>query len=76
MEKIYRGAIQGIAYGRHRYKGPKPPHKLIHTYVFTIYILDSIIDLAPNSNKQELINNIEGHILQQATLSGIFQSRR
>lgn len=69
------GAIQGIAYGRHRYKGPKPPQKSIHTYVFTIYILDSKVDLAANSKKRDLMNKIVGHILQQATLSGKFQSR-
>ncbi|MFA9464139.1 MAG: YbhB/YbcL family Raf kinase inhibitor-like protein [Velocimicrobium sp.] len=68
------GAIQGIAYGRNRYKGPKPPLKSIHTYVFTIYILDSKVDLNAKSKKRNLLNKIEGHILQQATLSGKFQS--
>lgn len=70
------GAIQGIAYGRNRYKGPKPPLKVIHIYVFTIYILDCKVDLSANSKKQDLLAKIEGHILQQATLSGKFQSRR
>jgi Raf kinase inhibitor-like YbhB/YbcL family protein len=70
------GAMQGIGYGRNRYKGPKPPLKSIHTYVFTVYILDSKVDLAANSKKRELLNKIDGHILQQATLSGKFQSRR
>jgi Raf kinase inhibitor-like YbhB/YbcL family protein len=70
------GAMQGIAYGRHRYKGPKPPLKSIHTYVFTVYILDSKLELAAKSKKRDLLNKIEGHILQQATLSGKFQSHR
>lgn len=67
-------AIQGIAYGRNRYKGPKPPFKSIHTYVFTIYILDNMIDLDANSRKKALLNKIEGHVLQRSTLSGKFQS--
>ena len=70
------GAIQGTAYGRNRYKGPKPPLKSIHIYVFTIYILDCNVDLAANSKKQDFLNKIDGHILQQASLSGKFQSRR
>lgn len=70
------GAVQGIGYGRNRYKGPKPPLKSIHTYVFTIYILDSKVDIASNGKKKDLLNEIEGHILQQATLSGKFQSHR
>ncbi|MFT3984349.1 MAG: YbhB/YbcL family Raf kinase inhibitor-like protein [Lachnospiraceae bacterium] len=70
------GATQGIAYGRNKYKGPKPPLKSIHTYVFTIYTLDCTIDLDASSKKQDFINSAAGHILQQATLSGKFQSRR
>lgn len=70
------GAMQGIAYGRNRYKGPKPPLKSIHKYVFTIFILDNKVNLAKNSKKRDLLNIIEGHILQRATLSGKFQSHR
>ena len=70
------GAVQGVAYGKNGYKGPKPPFKSIHRYVFTVYILDSKFDLAAKSKKRDLIAKINGHILQQATLSGKFQSRR
>ncbi|WP_206458222.1 YbhB/YbcL family Raf kinase inhibitor-like protein [Anaerovorax sp. IOR16] len=70
------GAMQGIAYGKHRYKGPKPPLKSIHTYVFTFYILDCKLELPPNSRKRDLLVQMEGHILQQAILSGKFQSYR
>ena len=68
------GAIQGRAYGKNRYKGPKPPLKTIHTYVFTIYILDSKIDLSPNSKKKDLIEKMDGHIQQMGTISGKFRS--
>jgi len=70
------GSKQGIGYGRNRYKGPKPPLKSIHKYVFTIYILDCEVDLNANSKKRDFLNKIEGHILQQATISGKFQSNR
>lgn len=70
------GAIQGVAYGRNQYKGPKPPLKSIHTYVFTIFILDCRIDLDSNGTKQDLLGKMEDHILQQAELSGKFQSHR
>lgn len=72
----FGGAVQGIAYGRNRYKGPKPPLRSIHTYVFTIYVLDCTIHLSPSSKKQALLNQMEGHILQQAPISGKFQSHR
>lgn len=70
------GAIQGMAYGKNRYRGPKPPFKSIHVYVFAVYILDCKCDLFPESRKKDLLAKIDGHILQKATLSGKFQSRR
>ena len=69
------GAMQGIAYGRHRYKGPKPPFKLIHDYIFTFYILDCSLELPAKSRKNDLINGMKGHILQKKTITGKFQSR-
>jgi len=69
------GATQGIAYGRHRYKGPKPPFRAVHTYVFTVYILDCRCALPPKSRKRDLLAAIQGHILKQAALSGTFRSR-
>ncbi len=69
-------AKQGRAYGRHRYKGPKPPLKCIHTYTFTFYILDCLLDLSVKSRKKDLLSVMNGHILQQATISGKYQSKR
>jgi hypothetical protein len=70
------GAIQGRAYGKNRYKGPKPPFKAVHTYIFTVFILDCKCDLSPNSKKVDLLEKMKGHILQKSTLSGKFQSHR
>lgn len=70
------GAVQGIAYGRNRYKGPKPPLKFIHTYIFTFYILDCKLNLTANSQKKDFLSAIEGHVLQKTTFSGKFQSHR
>lgn len=70
------GAMQGMAYGRNRYKGPKPPLKAIHTYVFTVYVLDTKLNLAENSKKHEFIAMADGHVLQQAFLSGKFQNSK
>jgi Raf kinase inhibitor-like YbhB/YbcL family protein len=68
------GAVQGLAYGRHRYKGPKPPRGALHTYVFTVYALDRALDLGPRSRKRSLLRTMEGHILQKAVLTGKFRN--
>ena len=70
------GAMQGRAYGKNKYKGPKPPFKTIHNYIFTVYILDCKLEIPPKSRKKEFLEKIEGHILQKGTLSGKFQSFR
>ncbi len=69
-------AIQGIAYGKHCYKGPKPPFKSIHNYTFTVYVLDCMLSLSPKSNCKDFLQRAEGHVLQKGTLTGKFQSRR
>ena len=30
---------QGLAYGKHCYRGPKPPFNWNHEYVFTLYMM-------------------------------------
>lgn len=52
------------------------PFRTIHTYIFTIYVLDEECELPATSRKQEVLAAMSGHILQTATLSGQFQNRR
>ena len=68
--------IQGIAYGFHKYAGPKPPVAKKHNYQFTIYALDTILDLSPNHTKKRLLRAMSGHILQKGTIAGYFQKAR
>lgn len=66
-------AIQGIAYGWHKYAGPKPPKGKQHQYRFTVYVLDSVLSLSPNSTKSKFIKSAKNHILQQAAVIGVFE---
>jgi Raf kinase inhibitor-like YbhB/YbcL family protein len=67
------GAVQGRGYGRHRYRGPKPPFNWSHRYQFNVFVLDCILDLPSKSRKRDLIGAMEGHILQQAALVGHYR---
>lgn len=69
-------AVQGMAYGKHCYKGPKPPLKTIHQYTFTVFAIDTMLDLLPSDGKEQVMQAIEGHILEKAILTGKFQSHR
>lgn len=68
-------ARQGIAYGWHRYAGPKPPKGRRHVYCFTIYALDDAINLGVLPTKSRFIKKAAGHILQHGSLVGEFAWR-
>ena len=67
------GGVQGVAYGLHRYAGPKPPNGRTHTYRFTVFALDCVLELAPGSRKKAFLRAAEGHILQSGSISGTFE---
>lgn len=70
------GAIQGNGYGKHRYRGPKPPSfvRNTHRYQFHVYALDCKLDLDGNSGKKELLQCMEGRIIQYGCLMGTYKN--
>lgn len=53
------------------YDGPCPPSGT-HRYVFKLYALDTTISLLPGAAKEQLLKEMEGHILAQGELVGTF----
>ena len=65
-------AIEGTTdFGEVGYGGPAPPDKR-HTYVFKLYALDSELDLPDKSTKADIEKAMEGHIIEQTTLTGTY----
>ncbi len=58
-------------FGEVGYGGPAPPDKR-HTYVFKLYALDSMLDLSSEAVKADVEKAMEGHIIDQATLTGTY----
>jgi len=77
-ETLANGALQGktgsggIGYPT-GYFGPCPPKGSPHHYRFTVYALDTLLDLAAGASKDQLLQAMQGHILGQAQLVGIYQ---
>ena len=72
---LYENAKQGLAYGWHRYAGPKPPKGKSHLYRFTLYALDCEMDLSANVFKRSFLKEAKGHILQKGEITGEFTNK-
>ncbi len=68
-------AVQGIAWGKNRYRGPKQPIfvRNMHRYVFRFFVLDCFLPLDSSARKQELLKAMEGHILQEGSITGKYK---
>jgi len=60
-------------FGNTGYGGPCPPRGSLHHYRFTLYALDRTLDLAASASRAQVVNAMEGHILDMARLTGTFQ---
>ncbi|MDR5655921.1 YbhB/YbcL family Raf kinase inhibitor-like protein [Halodesulfurarchaeum sp. HSR-GB] len=66
------GAHEGTTdYGEPGYGGPNPPDRE-HTYRFRLFALDTDLALDSGAEKETLEAEIEGHVLDQATLTGTY----
>lgn len=52
------------------YDGPCPGNE--HRYVFALYALDAALDLAPEATMAQVLDAMEGHVLAQAELVGLY----
>lgn len=57
------------------WKGPCPPSGT-HHYHFHFYALDTMLNIPETSNKTDLRNKIKGHILEEASLVGLYKKEK
>lgn len=58
-------------FGNKSYGGPCPPSGT-HRYFFKLYALDSMLDLESGASKQDVLDAMNGRIIEKAELIGIF----
>ena len=61
--------------GKHetKYQGPCPPGGATHHYHFRVYALDKELELPFNTDKADLIREMDGHILGAGELIGTYK---
>jgi Raf kinase inhibitor-like YbhB/YbcL family protein len=68
--------IQGINdFRKLEYGGPCPSSGT-HRYFFKLYALDTKLDLEEGCRKKDLLKAMEGHILAETELIGLYQRRK
>ena len=68
--------MQGINdYGNIGYDGPCPPPGKTHRYLFTLYALDTRLQLPAEYSKLEIREAMKGHILAETRLTGLYKRR-
>jgi len=59
------------------YYGPHPPiGEAAHHYHFQLFALDTVLNLVPGSNREELLAAIEGHVLAKGEVIGTYRQER
>ncbi len=70
---VPENAIEGtIGTGKTGYTGPCPPSGT-HHYQFRLYALDSRLALDSSAEKEDVEKAMEGHVLDQAILVGLYK---
>lgn len=68
----FTGGVNGT--GEAGYMGPYPPNGHgLHHYYFWIYALGEELKLKPGLDREQLLNAISGHVLEQARLIGTYE---
>jgi hypothetical protein len=59
------------------YTGPAPPKGHgPHHYYFWLYALDAELDLKPDMNREQLLDAIADHVIEQARLVGVYERQQ
>ena len=68
------GVVGANSRGAKEWVAPAPPPgDGPHRYYFTLYALDTLLDLASTAGRSDLEAAIEGHVLDRAVLMGKFE---
>lgn len=71
--KVPENSVQGATdFGKVGYGGPCPPSGT-HRYFFKLYALDEILKVPEGSTREEVEKAIDGHILEEAQIVGVYQ---
>lgn len=67
------GALAGRnSWGKTQYNGPCPPKGSVHTYVFTLYALDTKLKIPADPDGKTILEAIKDHTVGKAEITGVY----
>lgn len=73
-KSLPQGGLQGRNdFDNFGYGGPCPSDGKTHRYVVRLYALDSELGLEPGATREEVLDRMEGYVLQQSELMGRYK---
>ncbi|RUR12461.1 YbhB/YbcL family Raf kinase inhibitor-like protein [Legionella sp. km772] len=73
INSLPEGALLALnSWGNAKYQGPCPPLGA-HRYVFTLYALDKMLSLSNGAATRTALDDMTGHVIGSAILSGLYQ---
>ena len=73
VDSVPKGAIQGLnTEGKNEYTAPCPPNGT-HRYIFTLYALDTRLNLPSTSTVEDLNIAMDGRVIDKTDLLGLYR---
>ncbi|HEV2339362.1 MAG TPA: YbhB/YbcL family Raf kinase inhibitor-like protein [Patescibacteria group bacterium] len=72
-DQVPSDGIEGLnSVGQKGYVAPCPPSGT-HRYVFSVYALDTVLDVVPDPEQQEIQQAMQNHVLDSAKITGLYK---
>jgi hypothetical protein len=73
IDKLPSGALAGKnSWGKPQYGGPCPPKGSAHSYIVTVYALDTKLTLPAGAEGQAVLDAMQKHIVGKVALTAIY----
>jgi len=71
---IPQNSVSGMTdWNENHWGGPKPPNGQ-HHYIFTVYALNTLLNLPSNTNMIEFIEYIKPYVIETARITGLYKA--
>lgn len=70
IKKLPAGTVVGKnSWGKMEYNGPCPPKGSTHSYIFTLYALDSKLSLPAGADAKTVMDALQSHLIAKAEIT-------